>query len=35
VANWLGDRFASQGVVPGNDPAQVYVGIAIRARRPK
>lgn len=35
VANWVGDRFAGQGVVPGNDPAQVYVGIAIRARRPK
>ena len=34
LANWVGARLANQGVVPGNDPAPVYVGIAVRARRP-
>jgi len=34
LANWLAGRFTGQGVVAGTDPAQVYVGIAVRARRP-
>lgn len=34
LANAVGAGFSRQGVVPGDDPARIYVGIAVRARRP-
>ena len=34
LANVIGAQFAGQGVVPGDSPARIYVGIAVRARRP-
>lgn len=34
LLNWLGDRFALQGAVPGSDPACFYVGVCVRAQKP-
>jgi len=32
--NWLGSRFPEQGLVPGDNPASVYTGVAVWARKP-
>ena len=34
VLNWVADRFNGQGVVPGDAPASVYVGISALLRKP-
>jgi SAM-dependent methyltransferase len=34
VLNFIGSLLRKQGVVPGNNPAWVYVGIGVHARRP-
>jgi hypothetical protein len=33
VLNWFADRFAAQARVPGSDPASLYVGVFVLARR--
>ena len=35
VLNWAVDQFEGQGIVPGDGPAAVYVGISARLRRPR
>jgi SAM-dependent methyltransferase len=35
VLNFIGSQLRRQGVVPGDSPAWVYVGIAVHARRPR
>lgn len=32
--NWVGRRFAAQGVVPGSDPSTLYVGVGLLAQKP-
>lgn len=32
--NWLGSRMSGQAVLPADDPASVYVGISVWARKP-
>ncbi len=34
VLNAVGSCFESQGVVPGNDPSAIYVGVTVQLRKP-
>jgi SAM-dependent methyltransferase len=33
--NWLGSCFPGQGVLPADDPASVYIGVSVWARKPR
>lgn len=32
--NWMGEQFPDQGLVPGDQPCSLYVGVCVEARKP-